>query len=134
VEPWGFSREDVRGEVAGRRAIVEEDLVLARRAVVRVLGHNSELSALWGEGGPDGAWHAHVRVLLLRLGGDPDDTTSPDEALTGKAREQAARGLEPSAKEMARILESRDPVDIRTWLARALDALSVADMLDVRPS
>ena len=41
-----------------------------------------------------------------------------------------ARGLEPTAQQMARIDASQDAEEIRRWLARALDASSVAAVLD----
>jgi hypothetical protein len=49
-------------------AIEADDVGLARRAVERVLGAESELRALWDENGPDTEWHDGVRVLLDRLG------------------------------------------------------------------
>lgn len=49
-------------------AIAAEEVGLARRAVRRVLAGNSELRELWEDDGPDTAWHADMRELLLRLG------------------------------------------------------------------
>lgn len=41
---------------------------LARRAVDRVAGQNSELSQLWGKSGSASGWHSAVAVLQARLG------------------------------------------------------------------
>ena len=41
-----------------------------------------------------------------------------------------ARGLEPNAQQLARIRASQDEEEIRRWLSRAIDAPSVADVLD----
>lgn len=48
--------------------VTAEDVELARRAVQRVFGENSELRSLWEGHGPDSAWHVRVRLLLQRLG------------------------------------------------------------------
>lgn len=70
----GHGRDRVTKKViawldANQTAVGAEDLVLARRAVERVLSGESELRALWDESGSDSAWHVDVRVLLVRLGG-----------------------------------------------------------------
>jgi hypothetical protein len=130
---------------ANAGAIRSEDLALARRAVERVVAPNSELRGLWDPDGSNTTWHADVGVLLTRLGGDPGTASRRAEKgrgqprpLTGaKQQEQSktilltflrARGLEPSEEEMARIHGSNDGEEIATWLARVVDAASVADM------
>ena len=47
--------------------VTTDDLALARRAVDRVVAHNSELAALWADHGPESGWHQQVRALLSRL-------------------------------------------------------------------
>jgi hypothetical protein len=121
-----------------------DDQVLARRAVERVLATGSELRALWEEGGTEGAWHADVRALLGRLGGDASlresTSTKPEPIAPIRAsfeREKQtivtfleARGLQPTAQEMAQIHPSHDAQEIRRWLARVVSVRSVAEMLD----
>jgi len=126
--------------------LVAEDLGLAKRAVERALAARSELRALWDDDGPDNAWHKDVGVLLSRLLGDagaegsnPPTTNTRSEtsrAPTGERDKQVivtflrARGLNPTAKELARIQASHDISEIRRWLARAIDATSVASVLN----
>jgi hypothetical protein len=121
---------------ANAGAIVADDMALARRAVERVLGGNSELHALWDEG-TDRAWHEDVGVLVERLGGDPTAATRRPEraAMPDHAQSKMAlltflkvRGLEPTEAEKARIEATTDGDEIRTWLARVVDARSVAAM------
>jgi hypothetical protein len=125
--------------------VLPEDLALARRAVERVLSTNSELCELWQEAGSDSEWDAEVAVLLTRLGGDPSVASRRGKGegmappLTGaKQLERTktvlltflrARGLEPSEEEMARIDGSKDGEEIAGWVARVVDAASIADML-----
>src|SRR3954471_6521209 len=48
----------VRWLDANASAFTPDDLVLARRAVERVLGGGSELRELWDDAGSDSGWHA----------------------------------------------------------------------------
>ncbi|WP_394830019.1 DUF4259 domain-containing protein [Pendulispora rubella] len=127
---------------ANSDAIVVEDLVTARRAVERVLAVNSELRGLWHDGGSNTAWHAEMRVLLTRLGGNPAAAAPRTEATerTTEHFEQAAktllfaflrkRGFEPNKQQMKRIHATRDVEEIHSWLARLADAPSVEAVLD----
>jgi hypothetical protein len=122
--------------------IALDELGLANRAAQRVLGHNSELRALWDEGGADNAWLADVHALLQKLGGDAEATrpegsneaTSPRHV--GKHEKQAliaflgARGLTVGATQLARIQWSTDLAEIRRWLARAPEITSVEALFD----
>ena len=127
---------------ANAGAILAEDVVPARRAVERVLAANSELRALWDDSGPHTAWNADTRVLLIRLGGNPDvaegTARKPTTARAAGQQEQSktalltflrARGLEPDEQQMDRIRVSSDDAEIRLWLARAIDAPSVEAVL-----
>ena len=130
---------------ANAGAIHSEDLALARHAVERVVAPNSELRGLWDGNGADTTWDDAMRVLLTRLGGDPAAALKRAEKERGKPRRASAkedersktvvltflraRGLEPSEAEKARIQASNDAEEIATWLARVVDAVSVADML-----
>jgi len=126
-------------------SLVGDDQELARRALERVLRAGSELRDLWEEGGTESAWHADVRALLGRLGGPitaSEATGTPASA--GAAPRHAAfeqekqalatflqaRGLEPTAQQLARIQASHDADEIRLWLARVVSARSVAELLD----
>jgi hypothetical protein len=123
---------------ANAAEMVEEDLILAGRAVERVVAASSELRELWEEGGSDSPWHADVRVLLTRLGRparigappvrphEPAEETEKVALLTFLR----ARGLEPSEEELVQIEGADDAASIRRWLSRALFASSVADVLD----
>lgn len=127
-------------------AFAAEDLSLAQRAVARVLGPESELSGLWREGEPDNAWSADVAVLLARLeagargAGLSERRASAPPAKPrkrGGLHEKQAlltflgmRGLTPTKEQLARIEESSDPAELRRWLARVVDAPSVAALLD----
>jgi len=147
----GGGRDRVTKEVSvwldrHQSSLGAQDMALAKQAVKRVLAARSELRALWDEGGPDNAWHEDVRVLLSRLTGyveaenpipltaTPRKATS--QAPTGERDKQVivtflrARGLSPTAMELARIQASSDISEIRRWLARVVDAASVASMLD----
>lgn len=122
------------------------DVVLARRAVERVLAKGSELRVLWDEGGVETEWHADVRVLLLRLGGDGSvvapvvtEATAGEELTEGIFQEQfkqalfaflMMRGLDATEEQRARIWASRDAAEIRRWLQRVVAAPSVAAFLD----
>lgn len=117
--------------------LVEEDLILAARAVERVVAGNSELRELWEEGGPDSPWHADVRTLLTRLGSTAR-IGAPQRAFekAAETEKQAlltflhARGLEPTEEQLARIVASENAAEVRGWLARALFAPSVDAALD----
>jgi hypothetical protein len=143
----GRGRERVPKQVAtwlhaNAGAIHSEDVAVARRAIERVVAPNSELGGLWDR---DTAWNADIRVLLTRLGGDPAAALQGAERERGKRRGTSAkqderpktviltflraRGLEPSEAETARIQASNDAEEVATWLARVVDAASVADML-----
>ena len=151
----GHGRDRVPPQVntwldANPGAILVEDLVLARRAAERVLAANSELRALRNDDGSSGAWHADMRVLLTRLGGNPATATPPAKATHQTTREPAmasatgqqerskmvlltflrARGLEPDKQQMQLIRACRDGAAIRSWLARAINAPSVEAVLD----
>ena len=126
-------------------ALVGDDRVLARQAVARVLAARSELRELWEEDGTESAWHVDVRALLGRLGGDavpaestntnPSPAAAPQRAVFTHEKQALltflqARGLEPTAKQLARIQASHDADEIRRWLARVVSAQSVAELLD----
>jgi hypothetical protein len=119
-----------------------EDLALARRAVERVLAGESELRALWDANGPESEWHADVRVLLVRLGGDVDlvgppvvEAATHEESVDEGSKQMLLtflmmRGLPVSEAQRARIWSARDREEIRRWLARVVDTTSVAALLD----
>ncbi len=123
---------------ANAAQLVAEDIVLAARAVERVVGESSELRDLWEEGDADTPWHADVRTLLDRLGsaatfgaprrrrGDKADEDEKQVLLTFLA----ARGLAPTEAQCARIAASSSAAEVRDWLSRAVLAGSVADVLD----
>jgi hypothetical protein len=126
--------------------VVPEDMALATHAVKRVVSGESELRALWDESGPASPWHADVRTLLERLAGEADAVTGIAPATNARQPSRPrkvnerdkqvlvtflrARGLEPTAQQMARIRTSQDDAEIRRWLSRAVDAPSVAAVLD----
>ena len=117
--------------------LVEQDLILAARAVERVVAGNSELRELWEDGGPDSPWHADVRTLLTRLGstariGAPQRAFEKAEETEKQALLAFlhARGLEPTEAQLARIATSENAAEVRSWLARALLAPSVDAVLD----
>jgi hypothetical protein len=122
-----------------------DDQVLARQAVERVLAAGSELRELWEEGTTESAWHADVGALLGRLGGNASSAESvrtkgiarilPKRATFEREKQTLvtflqARGLRPTAQQMARIHASHDANEIRRWLARVVNAGSIAEMLD----
>ena len=117
--------------------LVEEDLMLAARAVERVVAGNSELRELWEDGGADSPWHADVRTLLTRLGSTAR-IGAPQRAFekASETEKQAlltflyARGLEPTEEQLARIAASENAAEVRGWLGRALLAASVDAVLD----
>lgn len=129
------------------KQISKNDLASARLAVERVLGANSELCALWSEGGVATSWHSDVGELLRRLGGSPvsrrrkatREPTPQKVGATESVRHQRwksalltflqMRGLKPDEQQLERIRVSRDESEIRGWLARVVDAKSVAEML-----
>jgi hypothetical protein len=129
---------------ANDRFASADDGQLAWRAVNRVLTGRSELRALRAESAPDTAWHTDVRALLGRLQGSagviaPIPSRAEQNSPRAKAYERekqvlvtflSMRGLEPNAQQLERIRTSRDEAEIRCWLARALDAPSIAEVLD----
>lgn len=141
---------------ANRSSIVGADLAWARRAVERVLAPNSELSALWDEGGNKNAWHDDVSVLLRFLKQNSRSTSTPapaarpaaagDLATTlrsstpprsvGEREKQIivtfleARGLRFTAEQRHRLASSEDLEQILRWLGRAVTAKSVAEVFD----
>jgi hypothetical protein len=141
-----LTREGMSWLEANASGIGAEDVALAHRAVERVLVGSSELRDLWDEGGIGTEWHADVRVLLVRLGGDVsvlaprvNDATQEEERTEGAAHIHSKhalfaflmmRGLEATEAQRARISASRDPEELRRWLRRVVNAPSVADMLD----
>jgi hypothetical protein len=122
---------------ANANDLVEEDLLLAARAVERVVAGNSELRELWEDGGSDSPWHADVRTLLTRVGSTAR-IGAPQRAFekAAETEKQAlltflhARGLVPTEEQLARIAASENAAEVRKWLARALLAPSVETVLD----
>jgi hypothetical protein len=51
-----------------RPSPTDDDVELARRAVTRVKGDDSELAELWAESDSALEWRGHVDDLLKRLG------------------------------------------------------------------
>lgn len=121
-------------------SVTTEDAALARKAVERVLGEESELRALWDETGPSNEWRADTESLLSQLedqaGGAVAQVPTQAASQVGDRDKQVlltfmtARGLEPNAAQLARIREARDPAEIRRWLARVVSASSVEALLD----
>jgi len=115
-----------------------DDLALARRAVDRVVAHNSELAALWADHGPESGWHQQVRALLSKLPEGSVAAVAPEERdedphLQSKQALVSflcMRGLQPTDEQMARIEASRDGAEVGRWLGQAVDAASVAAVLD----
>lgn len=117
--------------------LVEEDLVLAAAAIERVVARSSELRELWEEGGADSPWHTDVRTLLARLGSTARlGARKPIFEKAEETEKQAllsflrARGLEPTGAQLAQVVASESAAEVRRWLARALLAASVADVLE----
>ncbi len=118
--------------------VAADDLALARRAVDRVVAHNSELAALWADHGPESGWHQQVRALLNKLPEVSAAAVVPEERdedpyLQSKQALVSflyMRGLEPTDEQMARIEASRDGAEVARWLGRVADATSVAAVLD----
>lgn len=123
--------------------IGDAEMGLARRAVARVLGESSELRELWDEGGVDNDWRKDVHALLVMLGGDPKTIAVPSSSTSSRRADVddvhakqalltffSMRGLEPDDAQVARIEASRDPAELRRWLARVVTAESVAEVLD----
>ena len=120
----------------------------------RVLARNSELPGLWDDYGFETEWHAGMRRLLARLGGDPAAASlaargkkeTAREPLTEdkrKAWEEAlltvlvgVRGFQPTEAQLARIRASRDDVEFTLWYQRAEDedVDSVEEVLDGKKS
>jgi hypothetical protein len=116
--------------------VTEDDLLLAARAVERVVGDGSELRELWEEDSPNSPWHADVRTLLSRLGSTAriGPLSRPHEHAEETEKQALltffrARGLEPTASQLARVAASQDAAEVRRWLARALLAPSVEAVL-----
>jgi hypothetical protein len=145
----GFGRDRITKALntwldANPAVVGPSDLALAKRAVERVLGEQSELRELWDEHGPDNPWQLDVRALLARLGTDAAAAALPRSSDHAPGRRApnlerdkqvllaflVGRGLQPSAEQIARIQWSRDPEQMRRWLARAIDTPSVAALLD----
>lgn len=131
--------DDARAWLAANASSIEDDdLVLARHAVERVLSGASELRELWDENGADTDWHVDVRALLVMLGGRPEKVAAPpprvetasDDHKQGLLTFLAMRGLEPDDGQLARIEACEDPAELRRWLSRVVTAKSVAEMLD----
>jgi len=149
---FGFERDRVppQGRAwldANQRAFVASDLTLAKRAVQRVLAPNSELSALWHDGGADNPWHADVSALVAFF--EHRSRTQINEVLTSTLRSSAppprvvgerekqiivtfleARGLRFTAEERRRLATSENLEEILRWLGRAVTATSVAAVFD----
>jgi hypothetical protein len=116
--------------------ISADDLALARLAVDRVVAHNSELAALWADHGPESGWHQQIRALLSKL---PEGSAAAPEQRDEDPHLQSKqalvsflfmRGLEPTDEQMVRIEACRDGAEVRRWLGRAVDAASIAAVLD----
>jgi hypothetical protein len=149
---FGFGRDRVPPEArawldVNQRAFVATDLALAKRAVQRVLAPNSELSALWHDGGADNPWHADVNVLISFF--EQRSNTPLSEILTSTLRSSAppprvvgerekqiivtfleARGLRFTAAQRQRLATSENLEEILRWLGRAVTATSVAAVFD----
>lgn len=135
-------RSVVRWLDANPSVITKGDGELARRAVERVVGEGSELRALWDDAGLDSDWHADVRILLTRLGGDPSqlmaESSGADDP-AGQTEDQLRlavlmflriRGLQPTAAQVARIEGSTDLDELRRWADRAANVASVEVMFE----
>jgi hypothetical protein len=149
---FGFERDRLPPEgrawlAANQRVFVPFDLTLAKRAVQRVLAPNSELSALWHDGGADNPWHADVSALISFF--EHRSSARPNEALTSTLRSSAppprvvgerekqiivtfleARGLRFTAEQRRRLATSENLEEILRWLGRAVTATSVAAVFD----
>lgn len=118
--------------------VAAEDLALARRAVDRVVAHNSELAALRAGHGPESGWHQHVRALLSKLPEGSAAAVVPEErdedphlhSKQALLSFLSMRGLHPTDEQMARIEASRDGAEVGRWLGRVVEATSVAAVLD----
>ncbi len=148
---FGFGRGRVPQEAhawldANQRALNAADLGLAKRAVQRVLAPNSELSALWDDGGGQNAWHADVSALLSFVW--QSSNTGNTDALTTTLRSSApprvvgerekqiivtfleARGMRFTPEQRQRLTTSENLEQILRWLGRAVTAASVAEVFD----
>ena len=144
--------EEVRRWLAAHpTAFKPTDLALARRALERILAPNSELVGLWDDYGFETEWHAGMRRLMARLGGDPAAAGFAARGLIEEHREPlseedrrlweeslmtvlvSVRGFQPTEAQLARIRASRDSKDYQLWDQRASgDAASVDEVLDGR--
>ncbi len=119
-------------------SLTAEDAALAKKAVERVLGAQSELSSLWGESGPENGWHTRTQALLARLTTHAGSAQVAEGALSAVGEREAgarekqalfaflqARGLRPNAQQTTRIDASRDRAEIHRWLALVVTATSV---------
>jgi hypothetical protein len=160
---FGFGRGRVPQEAhawldANQHAFNAADLRLAKRAVRRVLAPNSELSALWDDGGGQNAWHADVSALLSFVWqyantASTASTANPAnpavaEELTTTLRSSApprfvgerekqiivtfleARGLHFTPEQRQRLTTSENLEQILRWLGRAVTATSVAEVFE----
>jgi hypothetical protein len=148
---FGFGRGRVPKEAhawlgANQRAFNASDVGLAKRAVQRVLAPNSELSALWDDGGGKNAWHTDVSALLSFLWqyantGSPEELTttlrsSAPPRVVGEREKQIivtfleARGLRFTPEQRQRLTNSENLEQILRWLGRAVTASSVAEVFD----
>lgn len=130
-------RRVVRWLDANPSAITADDRELALHAVERVIGDASELRGLWDDAGLDSEWHADVRILLTRLGGDPSALLSESSDEDGPADQTAdrlrlailmflrIRGLQPTDEQKARIDASTDAAQLQRWADRAANEASV---------
>jgi hypothetical protein len=148
---FGFGRGRVPQEAhawldANQHAFTPADLGLAKRALQRVLAPNSELSALWDDGGGQNAWHADVTALLsfvwecTKSGNTEELTTtlrsSAPPRFVGEREKQIivtfleARGLHFTPEQRQRLTASENLEQILRWLGRAVTATSVAEVFD----
>jgi hypothetical protein len=96
-------------------AIIE----LALDALTAVVGPQSELASLWGEGTGGGAWKATIEQLRKRLARAQSVHRA---ALNGTQiyRETAHRGASPVASSVAAIVASHEPSDRSRNIGRLL--------------
>lgn len=143
---FGKEREHLPDEVTHwlnteGREITPSDAALAKKAVERVLGSQSELSSLWEGHGPESEWHEQTRALLAFLEAHAGSAQVPAELLGaprefGEREKQAlfaflqARGLEPTRAQAARIRASRDRAEIVRWISRVVSVTSVESLFD----
>jgi hypothetical protein len=129
--------------VMNESSLVPEDRVLARGAVERLTVGRSEVRALH-DAGEDASWLSEMLRLQERLGGDVASASNTATVLvTGKPREEPserdkqvlttflrARGFELTPDQSARIANTRSAAEVRRWIGGAVDAPSVAALLE----